>query len=88
MLGVWKGVPYTERLCQGYDLGQVEDEEHLLFVCPNKQKIREHFCFALPFTHINILVELMQITNKVALAKFVACYNTKGQSFLHDLSFV
>jgi hypothetical protein len=35
MLGAWKGVPYVERLCQGYDLGKVEDEKDLFFVCPN-----------------------------------------------------
>ncbi len=35
VLNAWKGVPYTERLCQGCDLGKVEDEKHLLLVCPN-----------------------------------------------------
>jgi len=35
VLGAWKGVPYTERLCRGCDLGKVEDEEHLLLICPN-----------------------------------------------------
>ncbi len=70
---MWKGVPYTERLCRVYDLGKVKDEEHLLLVCPNTQKVREHFCSALPFTHISTLAELMQTTNMVALAKFVAC---------------
>jgi len=35
VLGAWKGLPYTKRLCWGYDLGKVEDEEHLFFVCPN-----------------------------------------------------
>ncbi len=35
VLGAWKGVPYAERLCQGCDLGKVEDEEHLLLICPN-----------------------------------------------------
>ncbi len=35
VLGAWKGMPYTKRLCRGYDLGKVEDEEHLLLVCPN-----------------------------------------------------
>ncbi len=35
MLGAWKGVPYVERFCRGCDLGKVEDEEHLLLVCPN-----------------------------------------------------
>jgi hypothetical protein len=35
VLGAWKGMPYAERLCRGYDLGKVEDEEHLLLICPN-----------------------------------------------------
>ncbi len=35
VLGAWKGLPYTKKLCWGYDLGKVEDEEHLFFVCPN-----------------------------------------------------
>jgi hypothetical protein len=73
VLGAWKGVPYAEKLCQGCDLGKVEDEEHLFFVCPNTQKVREHFYSALPLTHTNTLVEFMQTTNTVALAKFVAC---------------
>jgi hypothetical protein len=74
VLGTWKGVSYEERFNRGYDLGKVEDEEHLLFTCPNIQKIKERFCSTLLFfTHTSTLVELMQITNKVALAKFVAC---------------
>jgi hypothetical protein len=73
MLGAWKGLPYVERLCQGYNLGKVEDENHLLFVCPNTQKVRECFCSTLPFTHMSTLVEFMHNTNTVALAKFVAC---------------
>jgi len=74
VLGAWEGVPYTERLCQGYDLGKVEDEEHLFLVCPNTQKVKERFCSALPLTHTSTFVELMQTTNTVALAKFVACF--------------
>jgi len=73
VLGAWKGVPYTERLYRGCDLGKVEDEEHLLLICPNTQKVREQFCSTLPHTHTSILAELMQTTNTVALAKFVAC---------------
>jgi hypothetical protein len=73
VLGAWKGMPYVERLCWGYDLGNVEDEEHLLLARPNTQKVRECFCSALPFTHTNTLAKLMQTTNMVALAKFVAC---------------
>jgi hypothetical protein len=73
ILGAWKGVPYAERLCRSCNLGKVEDEEHLLLICPNTQKVRERFCSTLPFTHTSNLVELMQTTNTVALAKFVAC---------------
>jgi len=35
VLGVWKGIPYAEKLCRGYNLGKVEDEEYLLLVYPN-----------------------------------------------------
>ncbi len=73
MLGVWKGVPYAKRLCRGYNLGKVEDEKHLHLVYPNTQKVKERFCSALPLTHTSTLVELMQTTNTVTLAKFVAC---------------
>jgi hypothetical protein len=73
VLGAWKGMPYIERLCRGCDLGKVEDEKHLLLVYPNTDKVKEHFCLALPFTHTSTLAELMQTTNTVALAKFVAC---------------
>ncbi len=59
VLGAWKGVPYVERLRRGCDLGKVEDEEHLLLVYPNTQKVRECFCSALPLTHANTFVELM-----------------------------
>jgi hypothetical protein len=59
MLGAWKGMPYAEKLCRGCNLGKVKDEEHLLLVCPNTQKVREHFCLALPFTHTSTLVRLM-----------------------------
>ncbi len=73
VLGAWKGVPYAKMFCRGCDLGKVENEEHLLLVCPNTQTVRERFCSALPFTHTSTLVELMQTMNMVALAKFVAC---------------
>jgi hypothetical protein len=51
VLGVWKGVPYIERLCRSCDLGKVEDEEHLLLIYSNTQKVSKHFCLTLPFTH-------------------------------------
>jgi len=74
VLDAWKGVPYAEKLCWGYDLGNVEDEDHLLLICPNTQKVKERFCSTLPFNHMSTLAELMQTTNTIALAKFVACY--------------
>ncbi len=73
VLGAWKGVPYAERLCRSCDLGKVEGEEHLLLICPNTQKVRERFCSTLPLTHTSTLAELMETTNTVTLAKFVAC---------------
>ncbi len=73
VLGAWKGMPYVERFCWGCDLGKVEDEEHLLLVCPNTQKVRERFCSTLPLTHTSTFAKLMQTTNTVALAKFVTC---------------
>jgi hypothetical protein len=73
VLGAWKGVPYAERLCRGYDLGKVEDEEHLLLIYPNTQKVKELFCSTLPLTHTSTLAELIQTMNTVALVKFVAC---------------
>jgi hypothetical protein len=54
-------------------LGKVKDEEHLLLVYPNTQKVEEHFCSTLPLTYMSTFVEFMQATNTVILAKFVAC---------------
>jgi hypothetical protein len=39
VLGVWKGLPYEERFCQGYDLGKVEDEKHLFLVSQIHKKL-------------------------------------------------
>ncbi len=46
MLGTWKGVPCVERLCQGYDLGKVEYEEHLLYDL-GKVEYEEHLLYDL-----------------------------------------
>jgi hypothetical protein len=54
-------------------LRKVEDEEHLFLVFPNTLKVKEHFCSTLPLTHIGTFLELVKITNMIALAKFVAC---------------
>jgi len=59
VLGVWKGMPHAERLCRGCDLGKIEDEKHLLLVCPNTQKVRERFYSTLPLTHTSTLIEVM-----------------------------
>jgi hypothetical protein len=64
-------MPYAKRLCQDYDLRKVEDEKHLLLVCPNTQKSKECFYSALPFTHTSTLAKLMETMNTIALAKFV-----------------
>jgi hypothetical protein len=59
MLGLWKGVPYAEKLYRGYNLGKVEDEEHLLLIYSNTQKVKEHFCLPLPLTHTSTLIDVM-----------------------------
>jgi hypothetical protein len=55
---------------------QSEDDKHLLLVSTNTQKVKEHFCLVVPFTHTSIFAELMQTTNTLAkfVAKFAACY--------------
>jgi len=73
MLGAWKGVPYAKRFRRSYNLEKVEDENHLLFVYPNTQKVRKRFCSTLPLTHTSTLVKLMQTTNTIILTKFIAC---------------
>ncbi len=35
VLGAWKDVSYVEKFCRGYDSEKVENEKHLLLVCPN-----------------------------------------------------
>jgi hypothetical protein len=35
VLSAWKGMPYVQRLYWAYDLGKIDDEKHLLLVCPN-----------------------------------------------------
>jgi hypothetical protein len=55
----------------------LEDEEHLLLVCPNTQKVRECLYSTLPFTYTSTLAELMQITNMIAMTMFIAgCVGT------------
>jgi hypothetical protein len=46
MLSAWKGVPYVKRLCQGYDLGKREDEEHLIYDL-GKVEDEEHLIYDL-----------------------------------------
>jgi hypothetical protein len=91
MLGAWKGVPYTKRLCWGCDLGKVKDEEHLFFVYPNTQKVRKRFCSALPLTHMSTLVLLLGSWKLQTRSPWPSLWHatiTRGQIVLHDLPFV
>jgi len=56
VLGPWKGVPYAKRFCQGCDLGKVKDEEHLLLVCPNTQKVTNAFVQPCPSPTLALLL--------------------------------
>ncbi len=64
MLGAWKGVPYIEKFCQGCDLGKVKDEEHLLLLCQNTQKVRERFCLALPSPTLTLLLNSCKLQTR------------------------
>jgi hypothetical protein len=64
VLSAWKGVPYAERLCWGCDLEKVEDEEHLLLVCPSTQKVRERFCSTFPLTTLALLLSSCKLQTR------------------------
>lgn len=41
--GRWEGVPRADRLCCRCGLHAVEDEHHVLFVCPHYEDVRQRF---------------------------------------------
>ena len=49
----------------------VEDEDHLLLVCPRFQSIRAKFAEKLAITPISSIGDLFSTTNTNALARFV-----------------
>jgi hypothetical protein len=88
VLGAWKGVPYVERLCRGCGLGKVEDEEHLLLIYPNTQKVRERFCSAYPSPTLAFLLSSCRLQTWSPWPSLWHATSTRGQFVLHDLHFV
>jgi hypothetical protein len=56
VLSAWKGVPYAKRFCWGYDLGKVEDEEHLLLVYPKHKMLENAFVRPYPSPTLALLL--------------------------------
>ncbi len=76
-----ESVPRRDRVCCLCSLGVVEDEDHLLLVCPTHHDIRCKFGQQLgkQLTPYNLLPELMQIaTQKVVALYLVSCPDNRS----------
>jgi hypothetical protein len=76
-----KRVPRRDRVCRLCPLGAVEDEDHLLLVCPAHQDIRCKFGQQLgkQLTPCNLLPELMHSANQKAVALYlVSCLDNRS----------
>ncbi len=76
-----ESVPRKDRVCRLCSLGAIEDEDHLLLVCPAHHDIRCKFGQQLwkQLTSCNLLTELMCSTNQKAVALYlVSCLDNKS----------
>ncbi len=76
-----KSVPRRDRVCRLCSLGAVEDEDHLLLVCPAHHDIRCKFGQQLgkQLTPCNLLPELMHSVNQKAVALYlVSCLDNRS----------
>jgi hypothetical protein len=74
-------VPKRDRVCRMYSLGVVEDEDHLLLVCPAHHDIRCKFGQQLgkQLTPCSLLPELMcSATQKGVALYLVSCLDNKS----------
>jgi hypothetical protein len=86
LLGAWKGMPYTKSLYWGCDLGKVEEEEHLLLICPNTQKVGG--LVPCPSPTLALLLNSYKLQTRSPWPSLWHAVSTKGQSVLYDLPFV
>jgi hypothetical protein len=76
-----ESVPRRNRVCRPCSLGVVENENHLLLVCPAHHDIHSKFGQQLrkQLTPCNLLPELMHSTNQKAIALYlVSCLNNRS----------
>jgi hypothetical protein len=76
-----ESVPRRDRVCCLCSLGAVEDEDHLLLVCPAHHDIRCKFGQQLrkQLTPCNLLLELMHSTNQKVVALYlVSCLDNRS----------
>ncbi len=74
-------VPRRDRVCHLCPLGAVEDEDHLLLVCPAHHDIRRKFGQLLgkQLTSCSLLPELMHSANQKAVALYlVSCLDNRS----------
>jgi len=70
-----------DRICRLCSLGAVEDEDHLLLVCPAHHDIRCKFSQQLgkQLTPCSVLPELMHSTNQKAIALYlISCLHNRS----------
>ncbi len=76
-----ESVPKRDRVCRMCSLGAVEDENHMLLVCPAHHDIRCKFGQQLgkQLTPCSLLIELMCSTNQKAVALYlVSCLDNRS----------
>jgi hypothetical protein len=76
-----ESVPRRDRICHLCSLGVVEDEDHLLLVCPAHHDIRCKFSQQLgkQLTPDSLLLELMHLANQKAVALYlVSCLDNRS----------
>ena len=62
--GRQKGIPRELRLCKSCDLGCVEDEYHLVIICPAYENLREKFIPNKFFKFTSVLVFRKQMVSE------------------------
>jgi hypothetical protein len=79
-----ESVPKRDRVCRLCPLGAIEDEDHMLLVCPVRHDIRCKFGQQLgkQLTPCSLLLELMHSANQKAVALYlVSCLDNRSVLF-------
>lgn len=68
--GRQRKVPRHQRLCQRCALGEVGDEQHLIFACPAVQTVRTKYSWLFRSAHMS-MIDFMWQVDKLSVVKFV-----------------